>query len=112
VLLDTLLELEHELATGGGDTYRRLLRPDAIVIVPGQALDAEATARSIDESPGWDEVALEDGRVLELADGVALLTYRFSGRRGEDFAYAALMTSGWTRGDDGWRLAFHQQTPL
>jgi Domain of unknown function (DUF4440) len=112
VLLDTLLELERELATGGGDTYRRLLRPDAIVIVPGQALDAEATARSIDESPGWDEVALEDGRVLELADGVALLTYRFSGRRGEDFAYAALMTSGWTRGDDGWRLAFHQQTPL
>src|SRR5918992_1718828 len=97
-LLETLLDLDRELAGGDGDTYRRLLRDDAVVIVPGQVLDAAATAQSIDASPGWDEFALDDASLLELGDGMALVTYRFSGRRGAEFSYTAHMTSGWTRG--------------
>jgi hypothetical protein len=108
----TLLRIEHELADGRGAEYRRHLAEDAVVIVPSQALDKEATAQAMDSSPGWDELSIEDPRVIELGDGSAVLTYRFRGRRGSDFAYAALMSSAYRRSDGEWKLVLHQQTPL
>ena len=59
-LTQTLLALERELAEGDGDTYRRLLTDDAVVVVPGMSLTKAETAEAM----------------------------------------------------DGWRMAFHQQTPL
>jgi hypothetical protein len=51
--------------------------------------------------------------VLELGDAVAVLNYRFSGRRGEDFSYSALMSSIYERREgETWQLVLHQQTPL
>jgi hypothetical protein len=111
-LKQTLTALERELADGDGDTYRRLLVDDAVVVVPGASLTKEQTAEAMDASPGWDAIDLADERVIRLADDVALLTYRFSGHRGDDFAYTALMGSVYVRGGDGWKMAFHQQTPL
>lgn len=109
--LDKLLAIEHALAAGTGDTYRERLRDDAVVIVPGQALTLEETAAAMDASPGWDTFALDDARVLALGETAAVLTYRFTGRHGED-TYSALMTSAYGRDGDGWRLVLHQQTPL
>lgn len=111
-LEDTLLEIEHELAAGSGDAYRRRLADDARVIVPGQALTKDETVAAMDDSPGWDEVAIEDVRLLALGDDGAVLTYRFAGSRGTDFHYAALMSSAYARTPDGWKLRLHQQTPL
>lgn len=110
--MNELLDLERELAEGDGDTYRGRLAPDALVIVPGQRLDREACAAAIDASPGWDELSLSDATVRELGPDAALVTYRFDGRRGENFVYGALMTSVYTRRDGDWRLQLHQQTPL
>jgi hypothetical protein len=110
---EQLLAIERELADGAGDAYRRHLRDDAVVIVPGQALTKDTTAAAMDDSPGWDEFTISDERVLELAGAAALLTYRFSGRRGEGFSYSALMSSVYERRDgDTWQLVLHQQTPL
>ncbi|MGA8217884.1 MAG: nuclear transport factor 2 family protein [Solirubrobacterales bacterium] len=107
-----LLEIEHTLATGGGDEYRDHLTDDAVVIIPGQALDKTETIGAMEQSPGWDEVKISDPRALEVGDRGAVLTYRFDGRRGDDYAYAALMSSAYTRVDGGWKLVLHQQTPL
>jgi hypothetical protein len=107
-----LLELERELAAGDGDTYRARLAPDALVIVPGQRLDRDACAAAIDASPGWDDFSLSEASARELGSDAALVSYRFDGRRGDDFAYAALMTSVYARRDGDWKLLLHQQTPL
>jgi hypothetical protein len=111
-LKDTLLRIEHELAHGGGAEYRRHLVDEALVIVPGQLLDKDATVQAIEASPGWDEVTIEDSQLVALSGTSAALSYRFSGRRGADFSYEALMSSVYVRRDDGWKLALHQQTPL
>jgi hypothetical protein len=66
----------------------------------------------MDASPGWDEASFEDRRLIGLSDDIALLTYRFSGKRGDDFDYAALMGSVYVKRDGRWQMAFHQQTPL
>jgi hypothetical protein len=107
-----LLAIEHELAAGDGDTYRRYLAEEAVVIVPGQVLTRDETIAAMDASPGWDDFSIEGERVLPLGDAAALLTYRFRGRRGEA-SYEAELSSVYVGGPDGpWKLAFHQQTPL
>lgn len=111
-VLRTLLDLDHQLAVGDGGTYRRLLRGDAVVVVPGQVLDRDATVEAMDASPGWDEVDFTEPRLVALGQDAAAITYRFRGRRGPDMVYEAQMTSTWTREDAGWRMAVHQQTPL
>lgn len=109
--LDAILEIERELAAGDGATYRRHLREDAVVIVPGQALDTEATVAAMDASPGWDSFEMTEERLVPLGPDAAILTYRFHGRR-SDSEYTALLTSVYARDDGPWKLVFHQQTPL
>lgn len=111
-LTDALFALERELAHGDGDTYRRLLTDRAVVVVPGMRLDKAQTVAAMDASPGWDAVAFADEHCSALNEQAALLTYRFRGRRGNDFQYTALMGSVYVLDGEGWRLAFHQQTPL
>jgi hypothetical protein len=111
-IASTLFALERELGGGDGSTYDRLLADDAVVVVPGATMTKGETVAAMDASPGWDEFAFADERCLQLGDDTALLSYRFSGRRGEDLRYAALMGSVYVRRPEGWRLAYHQQTPL
>jgi hypothetical protein len=108
---DDLYELERALAAGDGDTYRRNLTDEAVVVVPGQTMDKDQTADAMDASAGWDDFSFDDERFAEIADGAALLSYRFRGRRG-DFTYTAQMGSVYVRRDAAWKLAFHQQTPV
>ena len=110
-LRDTLLEIERALGGGTGDAYLEHLTDDAIVVVPGAAITREQTALAIDATPGWDEFEITDDRVVELTPDSALLTYRWSSRRGDE-TYDALMSSVYVKQSDGsWKLALHQQTP-
>jgi hypothetical protein len=108
----TLFALERELAAGDGDTYRRLLTDDAVVVVPGARMTKGQTAAAMDESPGWDDIDFTDEHCIRLTDGAALLTYRFTGRRGDEFEYVAFMCSVYVDTEEGWRMGVHQQTPL
>jgi Domain of unknown function (DUF4440) len=106
------LGIERELAAGDGEVYRRHLAEDAVVVIPRQALDKLATIEAMDASPGWDEFSIEAERVLRLGSGTALLNYRFHGRRGES-EYNAILSSAYRKdGGEGWKLVWHQQTPL
>ncbi len=106
-----LLRIEHELARGDGATYAQHLAEEALVVVPGDTLDRAATVEAMDASEGWDEVSIGEEEVRELGPDVALLTYRFRGRRGQDH-YAAKLSSAYVKDGEGcWKLAFHQQTP-
>jgi hypothetical protein len=111
-LEQTLFALERQLGDGDGATYDRLLTDDAVVVVPGARLTKQQTVDAMNASPGWSSLTFADERCVRLSDDTALLTYRFSGRRGDDFEYTALMGSVYARVPVGWRLAYHQQTPL
>jgi hypothetical protein len=110
-LKEELLEIERRLGGGGKREYGELLRDDAVVVVPGQALDKGATVDAIDRAAPWDEFEITDERVVPLGDDGAVLSYRWSSRRGED-SYEALMSSVYAKENGGWKLALHQQTPL
>jgi hypothetical protein len=110
-LTDELLDLDRRLATGDGDTYRELLDAEATVVIPGDVLDRAATVAAMDASPGWDTVELTDASAVALGSDAALVTYTFTARRA-DQEYRALLSSAYVRREGGWRMAFHQQTPL
>jgi hypothetical protein len=110
-MVQQLLRIEHELARGDGATYERHLAEEAQVVIPGDTLDRAATVEAMDASEGWDEVSIGEEEVRELGPDVALLTYLFRGRRGQDH-YAATLSSAYVKDGEGcWKLAFHQQTP-
>jgi hypothetical protein len=110
--IEALLEIERELAEGDGATYSRRLSDDAVVVVPGRVLDKPGTVAVMDGTPGWDELSFENGRLRVLDDDAAILTYRFTGRRGYE-EYDAVLSSTYVREHGGdWELAFHQQTPI
>jgi hypothetical protein len=109
-LHDELLEIEHELAAGSADAYRRHLADEAIMVLPNGVLDRDACIAAIEASAAWDALEISDARTLPLGEDGAILTYAWRSRRG-DVSYAALMTSVYVHRDGGWRLVLHQQTP-
>lgn len=107
---DAILSIERELAEGDDETYRKYLTDDALVVVPGASMSKDETLDAMSESPGWGAVSLDDPDFFDLADGVVLLSYSFHGERGGS-SYDATLSSVYVEAGDGWRLAFHQQTP-
>ena len=64
-------------------------------------------------TPGrWRDLRIADRHVLQPADDVAILSYRADATRFDGLAYAALVSSGYVRRADGWKLAFHQHSPV
>jgi hypothetical protein len=106
-LIDELMQIERRLASGGGDVYREVLTEDALVIVPGAVLDADACAAAMDESAGWDSFTVDSERIIESPD-VAVVVYRFHGVRAET-DYTAVLASSYRLPER--RLFLHQQTP-
>ena len=80
------------------------------MIVPGAVLDKGATITAMAQSPGWSRFDAEDVRLVELGDGVAVVTYTFHARRAPDTDYSAVLTSVYSRDGGAWRLRIHQQT--
>lgn len=95
--------------TGGGIEARHA--DQALIVIPGLRMEKKETAEAMDSSSGWDTVSFTEQRFIRLAEGTALLSYRFEGRRGGD-CYTALMGSVYVADEGEWKLAYHQQTPI
>ena len=83
----------------------RLLHPEFREIgASGRLWDREEMVAALAEEPGTAATASEvEARVV--ADGVVLVTYI-----AESAAGRSRRSSLWVRGDDGWRVLFHQGT--
>ncbi|TYB47910.1 nuclear transport factor 2 family protein [Actinomadura chibensis] len=115
-----LRELEEKgwaaISVGDGDFYRGLVTDRTVCVEPDGLQTGRELADDIEanKSP-FDDYTLDDVKVLPLGDGSALITYRATIRLTEaDFSFQLYMTSVYERGggDGGWRLVFHQQTPV
>ena len=94
-----------------GAWMRRVLHPEFREFGrSGRVYDLAATLDAA-SSPFETELPLPGFAVAEPAPGVALVTY-VSRVRYEEGVLVANRSSLWTRGADGWRLRFHQGTPV
>jgi hypothetical protein len=113
-LQDDLFAIEERFWTSGPEYYATHLAPAAMMVFPEPTgvLVRDEIASSV-QGARWSEVSLEEHRLLELDENSALVTYKATALRGNEPPYVARASSAYVRGrDGGWKLAFHQQTPV
>lgn len=111
----TLLDLEAQFWTGDVEFYRRNLAEDVVFVtpMPNGILNRQQAIAAVESTPRWHKVDFGRSRLMSITDNAAVLSYGVSAlRKGEDVAYAALISSVYVRRNGAWLLAMHQQTPL
>ncbi|HEY7764319.1 MAG TPA: nuclear transport factor 2 family protein [Aestuariivirgaceae bacterium] len=111
---DDLFRMEEKFWTGDAEFYRRNLDDKCLVVFTEMAglMDKEQIAGTIKNPNRWRKLDLKDRNFLPLADDVAVLSYKASAVRDNGEAYEALVSTIYKRRNGGWKMAFHQQTPL
>jgi hypothetical protein len=111
---DELLAIERELWTGGPESYQRHVDEECLVAFTEMAgvSTRGAVAASVENGPRWRDLEMDVQGFLAPTSDVAIVTYRARAVRGSDQRYNALVSSAYARRQDGWKLVFHQQTPL
>lgn len=116
---DDLAALEYRgwqaLSTSGAAAaafFTEVLDHEVLMLLPGGMVlsDRDDIVRSMSGQP-WATYRLDGTRVLRPAADTGLVTYGVVARREGTPEYSALVSSLYVRREDGWKMAFHQQTP-
>jgi hypothetical protein len=111
-LQQQLMDMEARFWKGSADYYASQLADDALMVFgdPVGVMARDATVRSIAEAPRWQEVSFDDVALVVLTADAVVVTYRATARRAAGAHYLARASSAYVN-RNGWKLAFHQQTP-
>jgi hypothetical protein len=115
-----LLAAEEEMwranREGDGAFYEGHLRDDALLVSKYGVVSKQTVVPMIQANRNpYVKTVLSDQRVLPIADGSALVTYRAdvtAATEGGEIEFSVLATSVYAREGDRWRGVFHQQTAL
>jgi hypothetical protein len=114
ILSNDLFDLEKDFWTGNSEFYLQHLADDCMVVFSESAglISKEEIASRIKDGTRWHNLDIRQKGLVELADGVALLSYEAHAIRANGEPFQALVSSAYVRTDGRWKMAFHQQTPL
>jgi hypothetical protein len=115
-LAEQLIRLERDgwealVAGRGGAYYREHLTANAVMAFPFGVLSREATIEAMESAPPWDRFEIRDPQVVELGSDSGVVVYSVEAQRPGQEPYSAVVSSTFVREADGWKLAFHQQSP-
>lgn len=113
-IADELLVIERKFWTEGADFYRQHADDACLVAFTSMTavLNKDELAATVKEGPRWRALEMEMKGFVTPRPELAILSYRASAERADGERYAALVSSAYAKRADGWKLAFHQQTPL
>lgn len=60
----------------------------------------------------WRDLTMSSRHIVQLAEDIAIISYRADVTRANVEPYAALGSSGYVKRAEGWKLAFRQHSPL
>lgn len=109
-----LLEIEKGFWTLGEAYFKAHADRECLVAFPGMAkamsnADLAATARNPNR---WRDLEIDLKGMVEPGSDIVMLTYEARARREGGEPYAALVSTGYVKRADGWKMMFHSQTPL
>jgi hypothetical protein len=112
-LENDLLKIENNFWTGGAEAYRNYADEECLVAFTEMAgvMPRNDIAGSA-EKGRWKDVSLKPKGTMRLSDTSAVITYECTATRKDGNPYHAMVSSGYVKRSDGWKLAFHQQTPM
>lgn len=72
----------------------------------------EEVAATATRANRWSDLKMSRRSLLPITEQVAIISYRADVTRADGQPYAALVSSAYVWRHDGWKLAFHQHSPL
>ena len=73
----------------------------------------DEVAATASTQPGrWKDLSISDRNMVCPTPDVAIISYRADVKRFDGEPYPAMVSSAYVRRADGWKLAFHQHSPL
>ena len=109
-----LFEMEERFWKSGADFYRSNLAEGVLMVLPEPTgiLVRDQVLEAVGRAPRWASVQFEQRWLVQISEATAIIAYKAIARRDGDAApYVALASSGYVPAGQGWKLAFHQQTP-
>jgi hypothetical protein len=109
-----LLDLEEHFWTQGRTFYREHVDGECLIAFPqmAQVMSNEDVAATVKDDQRWHDVEIVSKGLVEPFSNLAIITYEASAKSHDGKPYKALVSSGYVKRKDGWKMAFHQQTPL
>ena len=109
-----LLVLEKKFWTGDEKFYRENVDASCLIAFAEMSglmgnKDIAATAK---DGNRWKKLDIEEKGFLQPSNDIAILTYEAKAVRGTGEPYAAIVSTGYVKRDNGWKMMFHAQTPL
>lgn len=109
-----LLALEEKFWAGDAEFYRRNLEESCLLALTKTTgvFNRDDVARTVKNGNHWKDLDIKLKGVMEPVAGVAIITYQAHATHETGEPYAAVVSSAYVKRDGGWRMTFHQQTPL
>lgn len=113
-LKDELFTIEEGFWTGGEEYFRANLDDDCLIAFPQMAgsYSRDEVAATAKDPSRWQGIETEGKGFLHPVEDLAMLAYEARAVRGNGEPYHALVSTGYVRRGDSWKMAFHSQTPL
>lgn len=108
-----LIRLERLFWSSKPEVYLQNADEECLIAFPGmaQVVGRDEMAKMAEEGR-WHDLSIDKKGLLEPSENIAILTYEAKAKRKDGQPYQALVSSAYIKRDDGWKLAFHQQTPV
>ena len=117
-LQDELFAIEEGFWLGGRDHFLEHVDERCLLAFPqagemhGVRTREEVAATASTQPGRWRDLKVSDRHLLRLADAAAVISYRADVLRFDGEPYAAMVSSAYVKRDGGWKLAFHQHSPV
>jgi len=116
-LEDELFDIERGFWLSGEEHFLQHLDDDCLLAFPqvGEmhgVFGRERVAATATIANRWRDLRLSDHHLLRPRDNVAIISYRADVTRADGQPYSALVSSAYVHRNDGWKLAFHQHSPV
>lgn len=111
---DELLAIEKQFWTGGEEFFRDNTDRDCLVAFTEMAgvMNNAELARTAQNPGRWRDLEFELKGIVEPVEGIVLLSYEARAMRDSGDLYRALVSTGYVKRGEGWKMMFHAQTPL
>jgi hypothetical protein len=108
-----LLAIDKNFWTGGPEAYLAHCDDRCLVVFSEMAkVRSKEDIAKTAEAGRWGDINLTPKGFMQLSDQSAIVSYECSAKRKGGQPYRALISSGYIRRPDGWKMAFHQQTAV
>lgn len=117
-LIDALFAIEQGFWLGGRDHFLEHVDERCLLAFPqagemhGVHSRDEVAATASTQPNRWRDLKISGRHLLRLSGDATIISYRADVHRFDGEPYAALIGSAYVRRPGGWKLAFHQHSPV